>query len=325
LNTDRSLTLHHFIRGFLLLGFAFFIVYLVKADNLLYYIAPIMTTYVKLSAVALYIIAVYQLYLGFMSLFGKSQSCDCGHISPSWWKNGIAYSLFIFPLLLGFLLPDTALGSAMAAKKGINLNSSAQIKTELLSRENNKSLIITDDTLPNQNSSIPNAVSEELKTDQTENNSSTTDESLDELFPYDSFTEYYAKFAKRLYPQDIIPIEEELFMETITTLDLYLDEFSGKKVKISGFVFRQDDMSSDQFAVSRFAMSCCSADAAPYGIFSEYPNAQKYADDTWVEVIGTIEKTNFNDFEIMKLRIEQISTIPQPENTYVYPNYDFEP
>jgi putative membrane protein len=283
-----------------------------------------MTLYVKLSAVALYVIAVYQLYLGFMSFFGKNQSCDCGHISPSWWKNTIAYSLFIFPLLLGFLLPDAALGSAMAAKKGVNLSSSAQIKTELLTREYQAS---KPDSLNKPSvDSIPskfkdNNAASELFESEEENSQKV----LDDLFPYDSFTEYYAKFAKQLYTEEVIPIKEELFIETITTLDLYINQFTGKKVKISGFVYRQDDMSEDQFAVSRFAMSCCSADAAPYGLFSEYPNAEKYANDTWVEVVGTLGKTNFNDFEIMKLNIEQITTIDAPANTYVYPNYEFEP
>ncbi len=296
-----NITFHHLFRGLLLFALAVYIVYLVRNDLLLYYIAPRMTVYVKLSAIALYVISVYQLFLGFKSLLGRKEAgCACQHIAASRWKHSVAYSLFLFPLLLGFLLPDYALGSVMADKKGVNFSSSSQIKAEIQYEK----VLVQPEEKPKQ---------------------PVNQEDLDAIFPHDIFTEYYAKFAKQLYTQEVIPIKEELFIETITTLDLYLDQFSGKKIKMSGFVYRHEQMSEDQFAVSRFAMSCCSADAAPYGILSEYAGAQKYADDTWVEVIGTLDKTKFNDMEIMKLNIESITIIDAPENTYVYPNYEFEP
>ena len=103
----RSLSGHYFLRAAILFGFAVYIVYLVKTGNLLYYIAPPMVIYVKLSALGFNAVAIYQIYLAFSSLGKREPDCDCEHLpSTSGWRNMLFYSLFIVPLLLGFLLPD---------------------------------------------------------------------------------------------------------------------------------------------------------------------------------------------------------------------------
>ncbi|MCZ8515032.1 DUF1980 domain-containing protein [Paenibacillus filicis] len=95
----------------------------VKTGNLIYYIAPRMENYVKFSAVALYMIAVYQVYAGLRAIQGHIASCDCEHPpARSFLRNTAVYSFFIIPLALGFLMPNTAMSSALADKKGMNLS-----------------------------------------------------------------------------------------------------------------------------------------------------------------------------------------------------------
>lgn len=96
---------------------------------------------------------------------------------------------------------------------------------------------------------------------------------------------------------DVIQIPDKQFLETMTTIDLYLDNFVGKKVQIEGFVYKEQGISANQFVVSRFAMQCCSADALPVGMLAEYDRAKQFVADEWVRVTGTVQKTKYFDNE----------------------------
>lgn len=313
----RVLGLHHSLKAVILLGFAVYIAYLVKTDLILLYIAPRMVDYVKYSAVAFYAVAAYQIYQAARTLRGTAKdSCDCGHDhlpSPSLLKNTIVYGLFAFPLLVGFLLPDSTLGSSLAAKKGMNLSSSSSVKKDTQAADSSSPAQENGSAQPPTNAD--GSTSPDPGAD--------TAASQEELFPSDKFTEHYANYAKQLYSSDLIQVKEELFIETLTSVDLYLDRFIGKKLEITGFVYRQEEMKSNQFVVGRFSIQCCSADASPFGVLVEYERAPALADDSWVTVTGTIGKTSFNDMEIMVLKVEKVTKAEPSKNPYVYPNFDF--
>jgi putative membrane protein len=354
---NRLLSLHHFIKAAILFGFAMYIVYLVKTDNILYYIAPRMVDYVKGSAVGFYAIAVYQVFQTIRTFWGSKAACDCDHDhtpSKSLLKNTLIYGLFCFPLLLGFILPDTIMGSSLAAKKGMNLSSANFVKRD------SASSVVTPPEMPpvpitgattmaptapgkasntpaSGNSPAPAASASSSAMPAAPSSSGNTAENaavrgaaavkpstnLDEMFPSDKFTQHYASYAKELYQGGVIPVKEDLFMETLTTVDLYLDKFVGKKMQLTGFVYREDDMKKTQFVVGRFTIQCCSADASPYGVLVDYDHAEQFADDSWVTVTGTIQQTKFNDMDIMLLKVEKITKAEPAKAQYVYPNFDF--
>lgn len=291
---------HPSIKALLLFGFAVYIAYLVKSDRILYYISPRMVLYVKLSALGLYAAGAYQLYSAVSAFSGRRQSCDCGHDhshSGPLWKSSLVYGLFACPLLLGFLMPDTSLGSSLAAKKGMNLNSAAAVKTS------------SPQSGPPSSSLSSAAVA--------------SDAQQELLFPSDPYTEAFAEHARKLYKLDLVAVPEELYIETLTTLDLYVRQFTGKKVKLSGFVYRDETMNARQFVIGRFSVQCCSADAAPFGVLIESDRAGLYANDQWVEMTGTIGTTKFDGSELMVVKAEQIVKIQPPKEQYVYPNYEF--
>ncbi|WP_020616094.1 TIGR03943 family putative permease subunit [Paenibacillus daejeonensis] len=305
----RRTMLHQLLRAAILASFAFLIVQLDRSGNLTLYIAPRMTLYVKLSALGLYAAAIYQLYAALQTWMGRNAAaCDCDHSpSPSKVKNTIIYSLFLFPLLLGFLLPDTLMGSTLAAKKGMSLSGS-----ESVSRQ----------TPTADAAQTPPPVSEASPSVEPETPSEPADP-LDAMFPADLYTESYARNAKKLYKQDHIEVVEKQFIETLTTLDLYREHYLGKTVQISGFVYRESAMPSNQFVVSRFAMNCCSADSMPYGLMIQSDNASAYDDDSWLQVTGTLELTEYNGNEIMILHATSAESIAPSDTPYVYPDYDF--
>ncbi|WP_426451626.1 TIGR03943 family putative permease subunit [Paenibacillus sp. S-38] len=329
--TSRTLGLHHLLKTLILLGFAVYIAYLVRSELVLLYIAPRMVDYVKWSALVLYAVAAYQLYLAIRMLQGNSKAadCDCDHDhapSRSLLKNTLVYGLFALPLALGFLLPDASMGSSLADKKGMNLSSASAVKESRTEARADRDASqdptpgLEAEPMPDSGtaSGTPGGGSSAGRAP-----AGGTGDALDALFPADKFTEHYAKQAKELYNQKLITIREDLYMETLTTLDLYLDQFVGKKLQLTGFVYRQDEMSPKQFVVGRFSIQCCSADAAPFGVLAEYTKAETLAADSWVTVTGTIRKTKFSDMEIMQLQVEKVAKAEPAKTPYVYPNAEF--
>lgn len=273
--------IHHLLRAAILTGFALFILYLDRTGEMALYIAPKMEVYVKLSALGLYAAAIYQVYAALQKRIGnQTQSCDCEHEpSPSVFKNIIIYGLFIFPLLLGFLVPAGTLGSDIASKKGISL------------------------------SGISTA---------GENGAG-----VDAFYPFDGYIEAHTAYAKKLYSQPLIRVPDTQFIETLTTFDLFREKLIGKEVEISGFIYHEDEMGKERFAVSRFAMNCCSADAMPYGLMVSWPKAMDYADDEWVTVTGRLTTSTYMNHVVMTLEAQRLERIKVPESPYVYPDLDF--
>jgi len=308
---ERGRYAHPLLRALILTGFAMLIVYLVRSGNLGLYIAPRMELYVKLSALGLYAAAVYQFYAAFRAWIGNraEPDCDCGHEHeprPGLMKNALVYGLFVFPLALGFLLPDTTMGSSLAAKKGVSFSSSEQLGADAAAASS------PEPAPAPASGAVPDTEAADA-----------SDSELDALFPSDEYTATYAAHAKKLYVSREVSVPEEFFIETLTTLDLYRDRLEGIRVELSGFVYREEAMAGDRFAVSRFAMNCCSADAMPYGMLVDYPNASHYADDEWVKVTGTMKLGRYQDNEVMTLQATKIERIGEPETPYVYPNYEF--
>ncbi|MFC0211233.1 TIGR03943 family putative permease subunit [Paenibacillus chartarius] len=314
MHSSNRLSFHHALKAVIVLGFAMLIVYLVKTDNLMLYIAPRMADYVTWSAVALYAVGMYELFASLRAWWGRSSDCECGHDhtpSRSIFRNTAVYGLFALPLLLGFLLPNTTLGSSMAEKKGMNLSGASSIRRE------------APQAAAGTNGTTGTGMEAVAPTSYTAANNAEEDR-LNQLFPADKFTQPYADFAKKLYQLPVIEVKEEWYVETLNTVDLYKDSFVGRRMELVGFVYRQDEMSDNQFVVGRFAMQCCSADAAPFGMLMEYDRARQWADDTWVRVSGIIQKTTYLGEEIMVLKVDKVSKLDTPkENQYVYANPEF--
>ncbi|MFD0714529.1 TIGR03943 family putative permease subunit [Paenibacillus sp. GCM10027626] len=330
----KAATVHYLLRSLVLGSLSFLIVRLVQDGKLQYYIAPRTELYVKLSALVLLGIAACMLFIAVQNQFPEQNECGCNHhTAPSWGKSAIMYSMFILPLVLGFFTSDAILGSNITALKGINLSTSGStastVKTAPAFREaapldpepeEEKSFQENEAASDNTDSaSEPDVVPEP----DTAPEADADPDPLAKLFPYDEFSNMHANLGRKLYGQDKIVMEERGFMEVLTALDLYTENFMGKTIEISGFVYREDDMSAEQFVVSRLAMQCCAADTEPYGMLVKYKEGKNLTNDTWVRVTGKLGTTIYRDREIMELAVDKVEKIASPESPYVYPDYDY--
>lgn len=275
MNDSRSIRFHYLLRAIILLAFALYIGHLVQQDALHYYVAPKLARWVKFCPIPLVLMA---LSLTIQALFGKRDVlCDCEHHLPSsLHKSAAIYGLFLFPLLLGFLLPDRALGSMAAAKKGLTL------------------------------SSLP------LETKNT-----TKFETSD---PY--HTEL-TELAKILYAQSTIPVYSNIYSETFGAIEMYKQQFEGKEISVSGFLYRDEkETPENSFAVSRFLVQCCTADATPFGMLVDPGKLKSLPVDTWIEVRGKLQIVQYKGQELMQIRAETITPIAQPATPYIYTSPD---
>jgi uncharacterized repeat protein (TIGR03943 family) len=330
--TERRLIVHHIIRALILGGIAFYIAHLQLTSSLTLYIAPRMTIYVKLASLGLYLVAVIQIYHAFR-LWNRQgedeeEGCGCEHepAPQSLGRNLLVYGLFVIPLAAVFFTPDTTIGSSMAANKGFNLNASTIIKQKETQSPSAEVAYASANDSTNSSgteaASTPDAASPGGSVSKP-TSSSSADAKLEKLFPGDEFTEAYAKLGMQLYKQPVVEVQEKNYMETLTAIDLYLDNFIGKKLSIKGFVYRDDTLKADQFILGRFAVQCCTADALPYGVMVDFPEANTYDKDTWLNMTGTVSKTTYNGQEIILLKADKIEKIKPADDPYVYPDYDF--
>lgn len=267
---------HYLTRAFILLSLAVYIYLLDRSNSLHYYIAPKMELWVRLCPIPL---ACIGLSLFIQALFRHSRNtCACDHpLSSSVIRNAAVYGLFTVPLLMGFLLPNQALGSAAALKKGM-------------------------------------ALSGQYSTDQT----------LKEKFKSpDIYNEEFTELARLLYTEPVIKVNEDIFYETIGAIDLFKKEFEGKPIRLSGFVYSDPSLDKRQaFALGRFLVLCCTADAAPFGVFIKPEHTFHFPKDTWVEIEGHIHVTQNQGKEILSINAAQIRKIKQPKTPYIYPSDD---
>ncbi|GIQ68104.1 TIGR03943 family protein [Xylanibacillus composti] len=370
--------IHAIIRSVILFGFTLYILYLSEKGALNYYIAPRMELYVKLAGLSLYALAVQQAFHAYRTWRKRTAipSCDCSPAPAGGvWKHAAVYLFFLFPLMLGLFTPDTALGSKLVERKGMNYAASSNLQSGGASPSQGKrpeqqaapnaadqqreqqgngqniddafphSATESQDTQPgaaddaipiapqqdNRSGDAPEADAVqppgstlEAPVPDSEPTRPLSDEELNALFPEDNVLfSGYAKYARSVYNHEVIEVPEHSYTEVLTTLDLYKEQFVGKTIRISGFVYKPAELATDQFAITRYAMQCCSADAAPYGVLSFYPRAATLVEDEWLEVTGTIRTAVMNDMELLALDVQQVRKIEEPSDPYVYPNFDF--
>ncbi|WP_408009702.1 TIGR03943 family putative permease subunit [Pseudalkalibacillus sp. A8] len=296
------------LRSIILFGFAFLMSALIYTGQIQYYIAPQMMKFMYFATGTFFILGIIQLFRSEDS----EEHCLCGHDHQETkhpFMRFFVYSLFILPLLTGFVFPEKVLDSSMAQKKGVSLNGSVKQKDRPAQQEDSES------STPNADKFLedPEAYMEDLEEDVSEtSNGQTTD---DGIYDYD---EYYADIADQYNNKDTVVVTDENYSDLLDTVSIFLDRFQGKTIVIEGFAYRENDMSNDELVVARYLMSCCSADTSVIGTMAKGADLQRIEDDQWVKVTGTITKTNYNDSTIPMIEVTDVKRIETPDTPYVY-------
>ncbi len=102
-------------------------------------------------------------------------------------------------------------------------------------------------------------------------------------------------------------------------------KFEGKTIKVKGFALKDIEfMDSNYFAIGKYEISCCAADASYIGFIVKY-DKNVISSDKWYEIEGVLEKGKAQDGnDIMYIKIINIQEInSNNEEQYVYPCYSY--
>ena len=95
--------------------------------------------------------------------------------------------------------------------------------------------------------------------------------------------------------------------------------YIGQTVDVTGFIYRDSHNGSDQFWVSRFAISCCVADATAIGMLAQSPQAPSLQVGNWVRVTGQLGVGKYAGQTVPVIHADQITSADQPANPYLNP------
>ncbi|MBU2700318.1 putative membrane protein [Sporomusaceae bacterium BoRhaA] len=125
--------------------------------------------------------------------------------------------------------------------------------------------------------------------------------------------------AEELKTPKGIVVTDLKYTEIMSELNQFPDDYIGKEVNMTGFVFRSPGQSSNQISLVRYVITCCTADALPYGILCETASAKQYPDGTWLEIQGVVQKGKYDNEPVGMIKLSSIKKITEPMHPYVFP------
>ncbi|MBY0213778.1 MULTISPECIES: TIGR03943 family putative permease subunit [Priestia] len=303
-----------YIRGILLIGFSLLMFKLILTGKIIQFIAPKMMPFIWFSFGTFFLLGIIQIW---RSSINKDLSCECGHDHTEKGKirTALIYSLFLLPIMTGFLFSNHTLDSSVAVKRGLSF-SVAKLDTQQQT-EDDKNIEATNSELGKDTNDLLSGIS-----DETPKNVPTRHQNS--LAAKVAPKGFYKILEKKLLEQPKISINDTDYIPVMNIIENNTDQFIGKKIEVNGFVYREKGFKDNQFVVARFGISCCAADASVYGLLSTLENASTLKKDTWVHIKGIIQKTTYNEENVPYIQVQQIESIDQPDNPYVYELYQGE-
>jgi len=114
-----------------------------------------------------------------------------------------------------------------------------------------------------------------------------------------------------------IVVSDKNYMFFLNEIYNDYDEYLGKEIEITGFIYKDDSLNKNELVLGRVMMVCCSADTQIVGLVCNYDERLKFNNDTWVHSVGVLEKNE--SFDAAILNIISLEKVEKPKNEYVYP------
>ena len=100
-----------------------------------------------------------------------------------------------------------------------------------------------------------------------------------------------------------------------------IDDYVGKKISFTGYVYRVYDLNDNQFILARNMIIDSKSQSVVVGFLSEYDNAKDLEDGTWVEITGEITKGEYHG-EMPIVKITKLEKVSAPSEEFVFPPDD---
>ncbi len=269
--------------------------------------------------------------------------------------RSLDYLFFLIPLLLAFTTAPTVVkGSALKTTASQIRRNTVKEKEEesSLKTEEEPSVKEQEEKMSNSSVSTPESVNgtkdttDELKSETKSETTSTPEvESTPEEVPsfsspVDSGSQGSDENVDKTYegidplpetpivpPKDgeLKEVDASNYFAVMMSIEEEGDKWNGKKIEISGFVYRDETLSKREFLLVRMLMKCCAADMEPLVLLSVLPEGVEMPkNDEWFVVRGTLRTKPIVEtgLWVPTLEVELMAPISEPEKSYVDPIYN---
>jgi len=130
--------------------------------------------------------------------------------------------------------------------------------------------------------------------------------------------EYNRKLAS-LAQADLINMSPDMYSSYHGEMISNPKDFAGRKIKLSGFVYKEQGLDKHQFILARFLITHCIADASVLGLLAEFKQIPDLKEDTWIELEGIIEVTMIHGQVLPVIKASDWRILDEPIDPYVYP------
>ncbi|MGM7634304.1 TIGR03943 family putative permease subunit [Bacillus sp. Hm123] len=137
--------------------------------------------------------------------------------------------------------------------------------------------------------------------------------------PNEMSDQEYNQKMNALNAEEVITLTDDVFEPYYGEINAAPNQYTGKKIKMTGFVFKEGDFKNNQLVLARFLITHCVADATTIGFLTEVEEAATIPQDTWLEVEGTLETTSYNEASIPLVKNVSWKEVPEPAEPYVFP------
>ena len=270
------------IRFFILFGYFILSLYLHLSGKLNQYINLHYSYLAYITMVLSLLLAIVQAYISLKRF--KEHS----HLHSLSTKLA-SFILLGLPLLVGFTFPTVTLDSQTVSAKGYYFPLSEGIDKTIQEREGTSSQYLKPDT--------------------------------SRFYSKTAYENIVRKTADKYLGQSSIVINDENYLEVMEVIYDFPNEFEGKEIEFTGFVYNDPNYTNSQF-VFRFGIMHCIADSGVFGLLTT-GNTNQYENNTWVRVKGKISNYYHKELNqvLPTLEVQSFIKVDKPENPYVYKEF----
>lgn len=267
------------IRFLILAGYFELTMYLQMTGKLNQYINMHYSYLAYISMVLSFVLALVQLVLWMKEIKVES------HLKTKGAKLA-SILLLALPLMVGWFFPRVSLDSQTVSAKGYHFPLAAGTSKDIQADEGTSSQYLKPDTSA--------------------------------YFTQAAYSKEMKAAAKKYVKLDHIKVTTENYMEVMEVIYDYPDEFVGKTLEYTGFVYQDPSQDKQQF-LFRFGIIHCIADSGVYGMLTT-GNQVSYPDNTWVHAKGKISLHYHQNLgqSLPTLELTSYEKVEQPSNPYVY-------
>lgn len=122
-------------------------------------------------------------------------------------------------------------------------------------------------------------------------------------------------------PSDISNIDSNNYTNILKNVHNDIDNYIGKKINFTGYVYRTFDFNDNQFVLARDMVISSDFQTVVVGFLCESNEIKNFKDGSWINITGEIIKGNYHG-DIPIIKITDIKEVNSPEDSLVYPPDD---